>query len=54
MYVLEVATSASICIPTNEGCQRVNYFRATFVGTDETIENGLTIFGRALEEFFCY
>ncbi|KIJ62494.1 hypothetical protein HYDPIDRAFT_114625 [Hydnomerulius pinastri MD-312] len=33
---------------------RVNYFRATFVGTDETIENGLTIFGRGLEEFFCY
>ncbi|KAL4064656.1 pyridoxal phosphate-dependent transferase [Scleroderma yunnanense] len=33
---------------------RVNYFRATFVGTDEVIENGLKIFSRGLEEFFCF
>ena len=38
----------------HDGLQRVNYFRATFVGTDETIEDGLTIFGRGLEEFFRY
>ncbi|KAG1857004.1 pyridoxal phosphate-dependent transferase [Suillus subalutaceus] len=31
---------------------RVNFFRATFVGTDVTIRDGLTIFGRTLEEFF--
>ncbi|KAG0706978.1 pyridoxal phosphate-dependent transferase [Suillus ampliporus] len=33
---------------------RVNFFRATFVGTDETIRDGLTIFGRTLEEFFSF
>ncbi|KAG6332903.1 hypothetical protein ID866_6190 [Astraeus odoratus] len=33
---------------------RVNYFRATFVGTDEIIQNGLRLFARGLEEFFCY
>jgi len=37
----------------DDGRQRVNYFRATFVGTDDTIKNGLTIFGRGLQEFFC-
>ncbi|EIW74179.1 L-tyrosine:2-oxoglutarate aminotransferase [Coniophora puteana RWD-64-598 SS2] len=31
---------------------RANYLRATFVGTDETIRDGLTIFAQALEEFF--
>ncbi|EGN97547.1 hypothetical protein SERLA73DRAFT_92692 [Serpula lacrymans var. lacrymans S7.3] len=33
---------------------RVNYFRATFVGTDETICDGLKIFGRTIEQFFCF
>lgn len=44
---------ASVVFEANDRRQRVNYFRATFVGTDETIENGLTIFGRCLDEFFC-
>ncbi|KAH7920997.1 PLP-dependent transferase [Leucogyrophana mollusca] len=33
---------------------RVNYFRATFVGTDETICNGLSIFGRTIEDWYCF
>ncbi|KAF8590039.1 L-tyrosine:2-oxoglutarate aminotransferase [Ramaria rubella] len=28
------------------------YFRTTFVGTDETIEKGLTVFGQVLKQFF--
>lgn len=33
---------------------RANFFRATFVGTDEVIEDGLKIFAHGLEDFFCY
>ena len=31
---------------------RVNYLRATFAGTEETMEQGLTILGQVLREFF--
>jgi aromatic amino acid aminotransferase I len=32
--------------------QRLNFLRATFCGTEETIETGLTRFGRVLRDFF--
>jgi aromatic amino acid aminotransferase I len=57
---LVMMPASTFAIVDRSGCvksddhiaDRVNHFRATFVGTDETIENGLTIFGRGLEEFF--
>ncbi|KAF8129835.1 pyridoxal phosphate-dependent transferase [Boletus edulis] len=59
---LVMMPASTFAIVDRSGCvqseshiaDRVNYFRATFVGTDETIEDGLAIFGRGLEEFFCY
>ncbi|KAI6026069.1 pyridoxal phosphate-dependent transferase [Pisolithus marmoratus] len=42
-------------VPTDSHItDRVNFFRATFVGTDEVIEDGLKIFAHGLEEFFRY
>ena len=32
--------------------QRLNYVRATFSGTEEAMEQGLTILGQVLTEFF--
>ena len=34
------------------GLQRLNYLRATFAGTEEAMEQGLTILGQVLREFF--
>ncbi|KAF9246413.1 pyridoxal phosphate-dependent transferase [Melanogaster broomeanus] len=31
---------------------RIKFFRATFAGTEETIERGMTRFGKAIKEFF--
>ncbi|EIN07053.1 L-tyrosine:2-oxoglutarate aminotransferase [Punctularia strigosozonata HHB-11173 SS5] len=32
--------------------ERLNYFRATFAGTEETVKQGLSIFGPTLSKFF--
>ena len=45
LWAIRLTNRASVC-------QRVNYLRATFAGTEEAMEEGLTILGQVLREFF--
>ncbi|KAH9930640.1 L-tyrosine:2-oxoglutarate aminotransferase [Fomitopsis serialis] len=51
-WVFALPTDPKYDDPENPVEDRMNYFRLTFAGTEEAMEDGLKIFGQSLKEFF--